>query len=279
MKNWRLAKSLEQLRTEINAAFPGRNKASDGSVGDTSHSARTSDHNPNDAGVVCAIDVTHDPASGCTGDRLAAALIKSRDPRIKYLIWNKRMCRAYPHQGSPAWTWNPYTGANAHQHHIHISVSADKSLYDSTEEWGLDFDIAVVRAEAEELPTIQQPVASSQPPQSTDAPAQQSNEGSGQQVVIQPNALTDASKPIVSAPGDPQQQATVGGFKSMVTSAVGWATGAGAGLIALLKDNRTLLIIAAVILVIAGILYFIRQLILDLERLKIAADPTKYSVK
>lgn len=289
--SWRLAESLKQFRTEINAAFPGRNKASDGSIGDSTHSARTSDHNPNDAGVVCAIDVTHDPASGCTGERLAAALIESKDKRIKYLIYNKRMCRAYPHQGSPAWSWKPYNGANAHQHHIHISVVSDKNLYDSTDEWDLDFDIAVSQSNTSEKvaekPTVQlgaDYIADSQPSldvqtAQTNEPAQQSNEGSGQQVVIQPNALTagDAAKPIVSMKGEEPQQATVGGFKSAVTGAIGWLTGAGAGLVALLKDNQTLLIIAAVILVIAGILYFIRQLVLDRERLRIASDPTRYN--
>jgi hypothetical protein len=277
MANWRLAESLKQLRAEINSTFPGRSKASDGALGDSSHSARTSDHNPNNAGVVCAIDVTHDTASGCTGDRLAAALVKSKDKRIKYLIWNRRMCRAYPHQGSPAWTWKPYNGANAHQHHIHISVVADKSLYDSTEEWGLDLDIAVVRAEVPQETTIQQTVAASTPLQSTESA--QTNEAGSAGVVIQPNALTPPIAPIVSNPGDPATQATTGGFKSTVTSVVGWLTGAGAGLVAMLKDNRTLLIIAAVILVIAGILYFIRQLILDRDRLRIASDPTRYNSK
>lgn len=233
--SWRLAESLKQFRTEINAAFPGRNKASDGSIGDQSHSARTSDHNPNDAGVVCAIDVTHDPASSCTGERLAAALIKSKDPRIKYLIWNKRMCRAYPHQGSPAWTWKPYNGANAHQHHIHISVVADKNLYDSTDEWDLDFDIAVSQSapseKVAEKPTIQlgaDSIADSQPsldvqPAQTNEPAQQSNEGSGQQVVIQPNALTDNPLPIVPKDDKPVDVQAVAPEKSGAKKSI-WAT-------------------------------------------------------
>jgi hypothetical protein len=86
-------------------------------------------------------------------------------------------------------------------------------------------------------------------------------------------------KPIVSKPGDAPIEATTGSFKSMVTSAIGWLTGAGAGVVALLKDNQTLLIIAAAVLVIAGLAYFIRQLILDRERLRIASDPHKYNAK
>lgn len=145
---WRLAESLKKLREQINEAYPDRSKASDGSIGDTAHSSRTSDHNPNAAGVVCAIDVTHDPRSGCTGDRLAAALIKSRDPRIKYIIWNRRIVFSYGVRNKPAWTWLPYTGVNAHAHHIHISVGSEKVRYDDRAEWDLGFDVAVV-ADAE----------------------------------------------------------------------------------------------------------------------------------
>jgi len=41
--SWRLARSLEPLRNEVNAAAPNRSKASDGTIGDTAHSSRASD--------------------------------------------------------------------------------------------------------------------------------------------------------------------------------------------------------------------------------------------
>jgi hypothetical protein len=145
MANWRLAESLKKLREQINAEFPNRSRASDGSIGDTAHSARKSDHNPNNAGVVCAVDITHDSRSGCTGDKLAAALVESRDERIKYLIFNRRIFKTYPASGKPAWAWHPYTGANAHTKHIHISVQPEKRFYDSKDEWDLDLDIAVTQ--------------------------------------------------------------------------------------------------------------------------------------
>lgn len=116
-------------------------------------------------------------------------------------------------------------------------------------------------------------------PEAPIAQPAQTNEAGSAGVIIQPNALTQPTAPIVSSPTDPPIPVTQGGFKAMVTSAIGWITGAGAGVIALLKDNQTLLIIAAVVVVIAGLAYFIRQLILDRERMRIASDPAKYNVR
>jgi hypothetical protein len=42
----RLSKSAIQLREQIDDAFPGRDRTSDGWIGDTRHAARKSDHNP-----------------------------------------------------------------------------------------------------------------------------------------------------------------------------------------------------------------------------------------
>lgn len=133
MKNWRLAKSLETLRAQLNEQFPLRSKVSDGSVGDLGHSQRKSDHNPNSRGVVTAIDVTNDPArDGLSGQKLADALYRSRDPRIKYLIFNRRITTLPFGTG-----WKPYKGANAHAHHVHISVHSAAAFYDSDGKWNL----------------------------------------------------------------------------------------------------------------------------------------------
>ena len=51
---WRLARALEQLRSQVNEKWPNRSKNSDGSIGDTSHAARPSDHNPDRAEIVHA---------------------------------------------------------------------------------------------------------------------------------------------------------------------------------------------------------------------------------
>jgi len=136
---WRVAKSLLTLRDQVNAKFPNRSKASDGTIGDAAHQSRDSDHNPwvsdGNIGVVTAMDVTHDPAHGCDGNLLAGAIHAARDPRVKYVIFNSRIARSYVKNGNPPWTWLPYTGQNKHDHHVHISVKAEKANYDSTTAW------------------------------------------------------------------------------------------------------------------------------------------------
>lgn len=136
--SWRLAKSLDVLRGQINKAFPERNKASDGAIGDAAHSSRNSDHNPwvkdGAMGVVTALDITHDPDSGVNIQQLADALVASRDDRIKYIICNGKIVSGSG-QGNPAWVWRNYTGANQHTRHIHISVKSNKSAYDSPAPW------------------------------------------------------------------------------------------------------------------------------------------------
>ena len=143
--SWRLAKSLVKLRAQIDAAAPHRSKASDGSIGDAAHFARgsASDHNPwvkdaNGDPVVTAIDVTHDPARGCDGNVLAQALIDSQDPRIKYVIWNRRIAS----QTQSPWVWRPYNGANPHDKHVHISVVTDQAEYDSSSPWQIGINRA-----------------------------------------------------------------------------------------------------------------------------------------
>lgn len=140
---WRMAKSLDVLLATVNAEFPGRSKASDGGIGNAEHASRDSDHNPwvmdGKTGVVTARDFTNDPAHGLVSESLAEALRASRDPRIKYIISNRKIAASYPAGGKPAWAWRPYSGANAHNHHCHLSVHPEKALYDSTAPWALDF--------------------------------------------------------------------------------------------------------------------------------------------
>ena len=142
-KDWRPAKSLVALRKQINSMAPKRNTKSDGMVGDLAHQLNDSDHNPwvwdkvLNKGVVTAIDITHDPAGKCDCNVMAKSLATIKDPRIKYVIWNKKIINASSINGSEPWTWRPYNGKNPHDKHIHISVKCDIDNYDSESRWNI----------------------------------------------------------------------------------------------------------------------------------------------
>jgi hypothetical protein len=139
---WRVAKSLLKLRDQINAKVPGRKKDSDGTIGDTAHCPGSSDHCPNisdgGVGVVTGMDITHDPAHGLVAGEVADELRLSHDPRIKYIISNRRIANFQALDGQPAFAWRPYTGQNPHDKHFHISVKPGKTGpdgYDNTSNW------------------------------------------------------------------------------------------------------------------------------------------------
>ncbi|MEU3706691.1 SH3 domain-containing protein [Streptomyces anulatus] len=131
--DWRVATSLETLRQQLNARFPGRSTASDGGIGDAAHqtSGSASDHNPwYGPGIVTARDFTHDPAHGVDIQQISDQLLASQDPRIKYVIANSRI------GNSRSWQWGPYNGANPHEKHFHLSVVASP-LCDDGRPWNL----------------------------------------------------------------------------------------------------------------------------------------------
>lgn len=147
---YRIAKSLDVLRNQVNLNYPSRSKVSDGWIGDTAHAARASDHNPDVNGVVKALDITHDPAHGVDTWKMAETLRLHKDPRISYVISNGRI---FSSTVSP-WQWRTYTGSNAHAHHMHVSVKGDAANYDSASPWKLD--------DVMNVPTTQ-PVAAPKP--------------------------------------------------------------------------------------------------------------------
>jgi hypothetical protein len=120
-----LCKAGQQLREQFDDTFPNRDRSSDGWIGDTRHSARPSDHNPDaKTGVVRAIDVDRDVSSSAKPDlmpdiadqiRLAA---KAGDKRIAYVIFEGRIASS-----RMGWRWRKYKGSNPHNKHCHISFT------------------------------------------------------------------------------------------------------------------------------------------------------------
>lgn len=101
---------LAALR-DANAACPRRSRRSDGIMGDARHQASKSSHNAGNA-----VDVTHDPANGC--DCNALALAAMGDPRVQYIIWDRRIWNV----DRAAEGWRAYSGSNGHTHHMHLDI-------------------------------------------------------------------------------------------------------------------------------------------------------------
>lgn len=139
--NWKLAPSLVTLGEEANAANPGRDKSSDGTIGDTSHQAKAedSDHNAwlvwNGTPWCRARDVD------TSGLDVAAAFERGRAkaaagqlPQViggGYFICFGRIT-------APDFrTWRAYKGPNPHILEGHVSVSTDPGRFTDRSPWGI----------------------------------------------------------------------------------------------------------------------------------------------
>lgn len=134
----RRARSLQTLLDQLNARFPGRSTASDGWIGDDAHKARgshvVSQHNAMPVAgedIVCALDITQDLAVGLDCGQLMEELDASNDPRIFYLIHDRKIDNSDDSR-------TPYRGANGHVGFLHFSVRyQDRGLYDDARAWNL----------------------------------------------------------------------------------------------------------------------------------------------
>jgi len=165
MAAWRVARSILVLHAQLQrqaprAAPPATARVAWGTIGDTSHT-NTSDHSPHDFpgwddDVVTAGDIPHAPALGLDFGVVAEALRQSRDMRIKYVIFNRRMFSYYAASGHAAFTWRPYTGLDPHTTHGHVSVVGDQRA-DGEQPWstGLQKETAPVPALDEDAPSYQ----------------------------------------------------------------------------------------------------------------------------
>lgn len=119
------APACRAMLNEATRLWPNRNKASDGILPSAAHTIQNpkSDH---ERGL--AVDVTHDPANGCDVGVWADQICERRDPRVRYVIFNRRIWNpTYSTQ------WRSYSGTNPHTSHMHISIRSDQR--DNTSSW------------------------------------------------------------------------------------------------------------------------------------------------
>jgi len=127
-----LCKAGVTLRSQVDKRFPGRDRRTDGWIGNAEHKSRQSDHNENSKGIVMALDLDENMGkrgkwrNGRTARLLADQLIKyaaSTAPgaqRIKYVVYENQIA-------SPTYdkTWWKFRGSGyGHTAHIHISFTA-----------------------------------------------------------------------------------------------------------------------------------------------------------
>ena len=130
---WFVVPALDALRLQLNAAFPGRDRTSDGAKGNELHAVTRSSHNPDKSGLpeyadgdafdeVRARDFDNDlNHPGITAEHVVQHLLAgARAGRfwwLRYLIYNRRIWTK-----SSGWKRAPYTGASPHDHHFHVNT-------------------------------------------------------------------------------------------------------------------------------------------------------------
>ena len=129
----KLCKAGQQLREQVDDAFPDRDRRSDGSIASPQHKAHSpkSDHNPDENGIVRALDIDSDLASDKSAPFDLAnqlRLLARHDKRISYIIYNGKIASWVGN-----YRWRKYRGLNPHKTHIHISFTAkgddDRSMF------------------------------------------------------------------------------------------------------------------------------------------------------
>jgi hypothetical protein len=119
----RISKAALQLREQFDGCFGDRDRASDGIIGDSRHSTRKSDHNPDGEGWVRALDIDRDLSGKPKPDIMPDVadqlrILAKSDKRISYIIFDGKIASA-----RSLWRWRKYKGINQHRTHLHCSFT------------------------------------------------------------------------------------------------------------------------------------------------------------
>ena len=119
----KLCAAGKQLREQFDDCFSDRDRTSDGWIGDSRHSARKSDHNPDGEGWVRAIDISRNLSGKSEPDLMPDVadqlrILAKTDRRISYIIFDGKIASS-----KSLWRFRKYKGINQHRTHIHISFT------------------------------------------------------------------------------------------------------------------------------------------------------------
>lgn len=88
-------------------------------------------------GVVTAVDMRREHENDCDIDVVVEAIRSTTDSRIKYMIWNRRMCSPKSIGVAKPWEWRSYSGAPQGRL-AHFSVPGDASFFDEKADWVIE---------------------------------------------------------------------------------------------------------------------------------------------
>lgn len=151
---WVKISASDSLFAELNRAFPNRDKASDGTIGNNEHSREPSDHNPDETGrvesesdsdninEVHAADVDTDlRQAGWNMEKVVRVILarcrSGQEKRVRYIIYNRRIW-----QRATGWVTTTYGGGDPHDTHMHMSFrygsgSGTSNPENITSSWGI----------------------------------------------------------------------------------------------------------------------------------------------
>ena len=129
MTTWRPCAAALTLRAQVDKRWPKRDRGADGIIGDAAHRARPSDHNPDRAGWVHALDIDADLLGSGRGRGMAQILADQivayaasglpGSQRIKYVVYNDQIA-----SGTYSASWFKWRGSGyGHFDHIHVSFT------------------------------------------------------------------------------------------------------------------------------------------------------------
>jgi hypothetical protein len=141
-QSWVATPGVLNLRRQFDEAFPDRDHASDGTIGDLAHQLESaSSHNPDLTGnaewedgdrknEVRALDVDSDLRyQGVTMQTVVDHLraLPGLSSVIRYMIFNRVIYRA-----SDGWAGKPYTGSSPHTEHAHFTMAFTQAADENT---------------------------------------------------------------------------------------------------------------------------------------------------